>query len=152
MPVPTPKPETLKDWVTQNKPNVPDTALAALATCYRSAAEGIEKGAFKTQTSAYAALRTATQTKIKPEIWGDFLDNLETQITEKLAGNTDVKTLGKLFEEVAAGLTPTLEDEVGFKQIATPQPGATCPDPTGKACQVPTSYPAQRTIPLLNRR
>jgi hypothetical protein len=114
-PIPLPKPETLKDWVTQNKPAVPDTALAALATCYRSAAEGIEKGAFKTQTSASSALRTATQTKIKPEVWGDFLDKLETQITEKLAGSSEVKKLGELFEEVADGLRLQTSD-IGLQE------------------------------------
>ncbi|MGL6193242.1 MAG: hypothetical protein ACRC2T_00300 [Thermoguttaceae bacterium] len=140
-PTPLPKPETLTEWVKENKPSVPDTATAALASCYQSAAEGIEKGAFKTQTSAYSALRTATQTKIKPELWGEFLDKLETQITEKLAGSSDTKKLGELFREVATGLnvTPSITETVDIPIIGSAKPSPVSADCSTGTCPPPTT-------------
>ncbi|MGL6195839.1 MAG: hypothetical protein ACRC2T_13565 [Thermoguttaceae bacterium] len=145
-PTPPPKPETLTEWVKENKPNIPDTAASALASCYQSAAEGIEKGTFKTQASAYSALRAATQTKIKPELWGEFLDKLEMQITEKLAGSTDTKKLGELFREVATGLnvTPSITETVDIPIIDSAKPLPTSADCATGVCPSTTPYIRRR--------
>jgi hypothetical protein len=108
-PSPTPKPapspnQSLKDWVTQNVPDAGKQDSAALASCYESAASDIESGAILSQEAAFSAIRMATMTKIDIEIWKKFLDELAVKIEEKLAGNKDVKELGNLFQEIAAGL------------------------------------------------
>ena len=148
-PDPTPKPNpppitTLKDWVSQNVPEAGKSKAAALASCYESAALGIESDSIRSQEAAFSVIRTATQTKIDIEIWSTFLDALSDKITEKLAGNNNVKTLGTIFNEIAEGLksvsaTETqAEPEVSVPDIIpfpTTSQSLTCPDPTGKACQ-----------------
>ncbi len=150
-PDPTPKPNpspiiTLKDWVTQNVPESGVKQAAALASCYESAATGIESGSIRSQEAAFSVIRTASQTKIDIEIWSTFLDGLAEKIVQKLAGNNDVKALGTIFSEIAEGLKAVAVSDVG--SVAEPEnsgpdiipfpttsPTSTCPDPTGKACQ-----------------
>jgi hypothetical protein len=121
-PTPTPNPVTLSNWVTQNIPTAGHSQAAALASCYESAAEAIDKGTIKTPAAAYSALRTATQTKINIGIWQPFLDDLSIKITENLNGSTDVKKLGTLFSEIAIGLKAVslVEPEVSTDEIVEP--------------------------------
>ncbi len=148
-PDPTPNPPpitTLKDWVTKNVPESGVKQAAALASCYESAATGIESGSIRSQEAAFSVIRTASQTKIDIEIWSTFLDGLAEKIVQKLAGNNDVKALGTIFSEIAEGLKAVAVSDVG--SVAEPEnsgpdiipfpttsPTSTCPDPTGKACQ-----------------
>ena len=125
-PDPTPKPNppnpnfTLKDWVTQNVPESGQKQAAALASCYESAANGIESGSIHSQEAALSVIRTASQTKIDNETWSEFLDTLSERITEKLAGNSDVKSLGTIFSEIAEGLRERFQaSDVGLQEIAT---------------------------------
>lgn len=148
-PDPTPKPNpppivTLKDWVLQNVPDAGKSKAAALASCYESAAQGIENGSIRTQEAAFSVIRTASQTKIDIEVWSEFLDGLAEKIVEKLEGDNDVKVLGTIFSEIADGLkaVSNAETQQG-NDIASPiilpftpsKQAATCPDPTGRACQ-----------------
>ncbi len=128
-PDPTPKPnpppnpiQSLKDWVSQNVP-----------------VAGKNKAAF-------SVIRTASQTKIDVETWSSFLDTLSGKITEKLAGSTDVKTLGTIFSEIAEGLKAVAVSDTGTPAepensepdiLPFPQADSisTCPDPGGEACQ-----------------
>jgi hypothetical protein len=107
-PTPTPKPEppptNLTEWVTKNIPEGGQNQCAALASCYEAAADGIDKGSIKTPEAAFSAIRTATQTKIKSDIWGSFLDQLAVKVTEKVDGSNDVRKLGAIFSEIASGL------------------------------------------------
>ena len=171
-PTPTPQPVVLGEWIKQNIPEAGLGQCAALATCYESAADAIEKNAIRTTDAAFSTLRTATQTKIKPEIWGTFLDQLAVKVTEKLA-NGDVKKLGAIFIEIADGLKAVTdvgdvpEDEASpslseVKPVAetlklpSSTPATTrssspdvCPDPTGQACQpapVPTTLLQYRRL------
>ncbi len=108
-PPPNPKPnpppnQTLKDWVAQNIPDTGTSTAAALAACYESVAQEIEKGSILSQEAAFSALRTATQTKIDIGIWSGFLDTLSEKVTETLDGSTDIHRLGTIFTEIADGL------------------------------------------------
>ena len=108
-PDPTPKPNpppnlSLSDWVTQNVPEAGRHQCAALASCYEATANAIENGSILTQAAAFSTIRTASQTKIDVEIWSEFLEALSTKVNTALAGNTDVKKLGTIFREIAAGL------------------------------------------------
>ncbi len=106
-PSPTPNPppiNSLKDWVTQNVPDAGIQDSAALASCYASAARDIESGAIVSQEAAFAAIRMATQTKIDMETWASFLDELAMRVSEKLAGNKDVKILGDMLRDISDGL------------------------------------------------
>ena len=148
-PDPTPNPPpitTLKDWVTKNVPESGVKQAAALASCYESAAQGIENGSIRTLEAAFSVIRTASQTKIDTEIWSSFLDTLSGKITEKLAGNTDVKTLGTIFGEIAEGLKAVAVSDTGTPAepelsepdiLPFPQTDfiPACPDPGGEACQ-----------------
>ena len=145
-PTPTPQPANLTEWVTQNIPEGGRSQSAALASCYESAADGIDKGAIKSTEAAFSAIRTGAQTKIKPDIWGTFLDALSIKITEKLDGSNDVRKLGTIFSEVANGLKAVSdtgdipEDATPFSEILklpATSPAANCDSPSG-ACTVPT--------------
>ena len=103
-PTPIPQPANLTEWVTKNIPEPGRSQAAALASCYEATAEAIEKNAIRTTEAAFSTLRTATQTKIKPDIWGSFLDQLAVKVTEKLDGSSDVRKLGTIFSEIANGL------------------------------------------------
>jgi hypothetical protein len=162
-PSPTPPPTIiLGEWIKQNIPEAGRGQCAALAACYEAAADAIEKNAIRTPDAAFSTLRTATQTKIKPEIWGTFLDQLSGKVTDKLE-NGDVKKLGTIFIEIADGLKAVVD--VGDVPDESPQlsevkpsaetlklpptapatnrssPPVICSDPTGQACK-PTSTPA----------
>jgi len=63
--------------------------------------------------------------------WEKFLDDLADQIQSKLAGNTEIRPLGTLFREIADGLKTKPEVSVPLEAV--------CPDPTGAACQQPTT-------------
>ena len=150
-PTPTPQPANLGEWIKQSIPDAGRGQCAALTACYEAAADGIEKGSIKTPEAAFSVIRTATQTKIKPDIWGPFLDQLSGKINEKLDGNTDVKKLGTIFSEIANGLKAVSdtgdvpEDKSPISEaLILPQnipvtnyisPPSVCSDPTGKACQ-----------------
>ena len=150
-PPPTPQPANLGEWIRQNIPDAGRGQCAALAACYEAAADGIEKGSIKTPEAAFSVIRTATQTKIKPDIWGPFLDQLSGKINEKLDGNTDVKKLGTIFSEIANSLKAVSdtgdipEDKSSISEaLKLPttapatnyiSPPSVCTDPTGKACQ-----------------
>jgi hypothetical protein len=108
-PSPKPEPTNLADWVTKNIPEGGRSQCTALASCYESAADGIDNGSIRTPEAAYSTLRTATQTKIKPEIWGNFLDQLSVKVTEKMGGSNDVKKLGTIFSDIAVGLKTILQ-------------------------------------------
>ena len=111
-PTPQPKPDpptSLTEWIAQNIPDAGRGQCTALASCYESAAEGIDKGSIRTPEAAYSTLRTVTQTKIKPEIWGTFLDALSIKITERLDGSNDIKKLGTIFSDIAVGLKTVLQ-------------------------------------------
>ena len=148
-PQPNPNPAlVLKDWVRRNVPESGQKQAAALASCYESAASSIEGGSIRTQEAALSVIRTASQTKINKEAWSGFLDTLSEKITEKLAGSSDVKSLGTIFSEIAEGLKAVVVSDTGNVAVpeasvpmtmpltipAKPQ-AAVCPDPTGKACQ-----------------
>ena len=104
-PEPEPEPKTLSEWIRQNVPEAGKPQAVVLASCYRSAAEGIEKGTIKSSEAAFSVIRTNTQTKIKLDVWQKFLDELSVKINEKLAGTTDVKKLGEIFSEIANSLS-----------------------------------------------
>ncbi|GHT16630.1 hypothetical protein FACS1894189_0770 [Planctomycetales bacterium] len=108
-PNPTP-PATLKDWVTQNVPAEGKTQATALADCYESVADSINKETIKTADAAFALLRSAAQTKIKTDVWKPFLDELSVKVTESINGSTDIKTLSLIFSEIAADLKTAQED------------------------------------------
>ncbi|MCL2305694.1 MAG: hypothetical protein FWC43_10150 [Planctomycetaceae bacterium] len=144
-PTPIPQPANLTEWVTKNIPESGRSQAAALASCYEAAAEAIEKNAIRTTEAAFSTLRTATQTKIKPDIWGSFLDQLAVKVTEKLDGSNDVKKLGTIFSEIANGLRLQTSDgrlqnehSDGESTIST-NPDAPIPD----VCCLPsaTSHP-----------
>ena len=103
-PHPTPTPANLTEWVTKNIPEDGQSQCAALASCYEATAEAIEKNTIRTTEAAFSTLRTATQTKIKPDIWGPFLDQLVVKVTERLDGSNDVRKLGVIFSEITNGL------------------------------------------------
>ncbi len=136
-PEPQPEPTTLSDWVRQNIPEAGKSQCSVLASCYESAALGIERGSIKSPEAAFSAIRTNTQTKIKLDIWKDFLDKLSEKINERFSGNRDIWELGAIFKEIADGLktgvtvqaVPTNEKKPMVNQ-------AYCPDPTGRACQI----------------
>jgi hypothetical protein len=111
-PKPTPNPVTLSSWVTKNIPATGYSQAAALASCYESAAEAIDKGTIKTTAAAYSALRTATQTKINIDVWQPFLDELSVKITERLDGSSDIKKLGTVFSEIAVGLKTVSDTKI----------------------------------------
>jgi len=144
-PNPTPQPANLTEWVTKNIPEGGQGQCAALASCYESAADGIDKGAIKSTEAAFSAIRTATQTKIKPELWGTFLDALSIKITEKMDGSSDVRKLGAIFSEIASGLK-TVSDASDIPEDATPfserfklpsaPPAVNCDSPSG-VCPAP---------------
>jgi hypothetical protein len=144
--------------VKQNSPEAGRNQCAALASCYESAAEGIERGAIKSQEAAFSAIRTATQPKIKPEVWEKFLDQLAVKVMEKLEGSNDTKKLGTIFSEIAEGLKAVSEEHMSFSEskafsealkipsiipaAGSISPPGVCTDPTGKACQPqPTIQP-----------
>ena len=109
-PAPKPNPSTsLTEWIAQNIPDGGRGQCTALASCYESATEGIDKGSIKTPEAAFSAIRTVTQTKIKPEIWGNFLDQLSVKVTEKMGGSNDIQKLGAIFKEIADGLKTILQ-------------------------------------------
>jgi hypothetical protein len=162
-PTPTPKPTPptvlLGEWIKQNVPEGGRGQCAALAACYEATADAIEKGAIRTPDAAYSTLRTATQTKIKPEKWGSFLDQLSVKVTEKL-GDGDVKKLGTIFTEIVEGLK-AVADVGEVLDIGLQTSGSStsqipedknlkptiCSDPTGQACQLaPASTPAPTTL------
>jgi hypothetical protein len=133
-PQPTPEPSppaTLTEWVRQNVPDVAQEQRAVLASIYGSTAAAIDKGTIRSQAAAFSSIRTNTQAKIKPGTWEKFLDDLAVQIESKLGGSTDIKTLGLLFREIADGLKARPEVPAFFE--------VACPDPTGAACQTPTT-------------
>ena len=152
-PTPTPPPANLTEWVTKNIPDGGQSQCAALASCYESAAEGIEKGSIRTTEAAFSAIRTATQTKIKPEIWGTFLDALAIKITEKMDGSNDVRKLGAIFSEIVSGLKavsdtgdiPENEMLSEVLKLPTAPPAANCDSPSG-TCPVPTVKPTPTYI------
>ena len=167
-PTPTPKPTPptvlLGEWIRQNVPEAGRGQCAALAACYEATADAIEKGAIRTTDAAYSTLRTATQTKIKPEKWSSFLDQLAMKVTEKL-GDGDVKKLGTILTEIADGLkavselSDVPEDKVpGSSDTKIPETKSPiCSDPTGQACQLApkptsTSTPTPTTTLFQYRR
>ena len=103
-PTPMPTPTNLAEWITKHIPEGGQSQCAALASCYEATAEAIEKNTVRTAEAAFSTLRTATQTKIKPAIWGSFLDQLAVNVTERLDGSNDVRKLGVIFSEIANGL------------------------------------------------
>jgi len=109
-PTPSPQPANLTEWVTNNIPADGQRQCAALASCYEAAADGIDKGSIKSIDAAFAAIRTASQTKIKPGLWGPFLDQLAVKVTEKLDGSNDIRKLGTIFKEIAEGLRRQASD------------------------------------------
>jgi len=119
-PIPNPKPEpsNLAEWVAKNIPEEGRSQCAALASCYEATAEAIEKNTIQTTEAAFSTLRTATQTKIKPDIWGPFLDQLAVKVTERLDGSNDVRKLGAIFSEIANGLKAVSDtgDEFPFSE------------------------------------
>ncbi|GHT31623.1 hypothetical protein FACS1894214_3090 [Planctomycetales bacterium] len=145
-PNPSPKPNpnppaTLKDWVTQNVPAEGKTQSAALADCYESVADFINKGTITTVDAAFALLRSATQTKIKTDVWKQFLDELSVKVTESINGSTDIKTLASLFSEIAAGLK-AVSDSVA--DVSIDESGGECINGT---CPYSTdTQPTQRRI------
>jgi hypothetical protein len=137
-PEPTPEPSNLTEWVRQNLRNVPETGQAtALATIYEATADAIDKGTIRTQAAAFSSVRTNTQAKIKPGTWESFLEELAVQIQSKLDGATEIKPLGLLFREIAAGLKSSGKVQTGPEVPASM--GAVCTDPTGAACLTPTT-------------
>jgi len=157
-PTPTPQPADFGQWIKQNVPDAGRGQCAALAACYEAAAEGIDKGTIKTPEAAFSAIRTCSQTKIKPEIWGIFLDILSEKITEKLDGNTDVKKLGTIFSEISSALkaVSTTEDAAdqlseALKLPSSPPPAnfisppSTGVDPTGRTSQPQTTIQYRRS-------
>jgi len=119
-PIPNPKPEpsNLAVWVAKNIPEEGRSQCAALASCYEATAEAIEKNTIRTTEAAFSTLRTATQTKVKPDIWGSFLDQLAVKVTERLDGSNDVRKLGVIFSEIANGLKSVSDtgDELPFSE------------------------------------
>ena len=83
IPNPTPEPTNLTDWVSKNIPEGGRSQCTALASCYESAVEGIDKGTIKSIDAAYSAIRTATQTKIKPEVWGKSFNNKSAAVGKR---------------------------------------------------------------------
>ena len=155
-PPPTPQPTNFGDWIKQNVPGAGRGQSASLAACYENAADGIDKGTIKTSEAAFSAIRTCTQTKIKPEIWGNFLDTLSVKIMEKQDGNSDVKKLSTIFSEIATALKAVSTPENAGDQLSEAlklptsspptnfiSPPSLCTDPTGKACQ-PTIIQTRR--------
>ena len=162
---PPPQPVNLGEWVKQNIPDAGRGQCAALASCYESAADGIDKGSIRTTEAAYSTLRTATQTKIKPEIWGPFLDQLAIKVTENMAGSNDTRKLGTIFSEIANGLRLQASDDRLQEEVfqipdweslpearslksdafSTP-PAANCDSPSG-VCPNPVVKPT----PIINR-
>lgn len=143
-PTPEPQPERLSDWVRQNIPKAGKPQAMALASCYESAASAIEKGTINTPEAAFSAIRTNTQTKIKVEVWKDFLEQLSGKITVELGEAKDIKKLGTIFSEISVGLKTVSGTEIQpgddltapiIPPFTPPYQTATCPDPTGKACQ-----------------
>ena len=166
-PDPTPKPNpppkpavTLKDWVSQNVPEAGKSKAAALASCYESAALGIENGSIRSQEAAYSVIRTASQTKINVETWSTFLDGLAEQIVHQLNGEASVARLGVIFAEIAEGLKavsiPETISLAIIEEIVQPvlpvsplvsseKPTVICPDPTGRACQTQPTIQYRRS-------
>jgi len=98
----------------KNIPEGGQSQCAVLASCYETTAEAIEKNTIRTTEAAFSTLRTATQTKIKPDIWGPFLDQLAVKVTERLGGSNDVRKLGVIFSEIANGLKAVSDTEEGM--------------------------------------
>ncbi len=123
-PEPQPEPSSLSDWVRQNIPDAGKSQAAALASCYDSAVMGIERGSIKSPEAAFSAIRTCTQTKVKLDVWKDFLDKLSEKVNERFSGNRDIRELAAIFKEIADGLKG--------KPKEIPKENA-CLDPTGNA-------------------
>ncbi len=122
-PEPQPEPATLSDWVRQNIPEKGKSQCFALASCYDSAALGIANGSIKSPEAAFSAIRTCTQTKVKLDIWKDFLDKLSEKVNERFSGNRDIKELGAVFREIADGLKGKPEEIPKESEC----PDKTCP-------------------------
>ncbi len=136
-PKPEPEPSNLSDWVRQNIPEAGKSQCSVLASCYESAALGIERGSIKTPEAAFSAIRTNTQTKIKIDVWKDFLDKLSEKINERYTGNRDIKELGAIFKEIADGMKTGITAQTVPTNEKKPMANqAYCSDPTGQACQV----------------
>ncbi len=136
-PKPNPEPQNLSDWVRQNIPEAGKSQCSVLASCYESAALGIERGSIRTPEAAFSAIRTNTQTKINIAVWKDFLDQLSEMINERYSGNRDIKGLGAMFKEIADGLkTGVTVQTVPMNEKKPMVNQAYCPDPTGRACQI----------------
>ncbi|MDR1383329.1 MAG: hypothetical protein LBJ67_05730, partial [Planctomycetaceae bacterium] len=90
-PTPEPEPKTLKDWVKQNIPQQGTSEVKFLAENYESVASALERGTIRTAAAGYAAIRTASQTKINPKIWSEFLNGLEKQIHENVGDSPTPK-------------------------------------------------------------
>ncbi len=122
-PDPTPKPNpppnlSILEWVSQNIPEAGRHQCAALASCYDATANAIESGSILTQAAAFSTIRTASHTKIDVAIWSEFLDALSAKMNVELGGSTDVKKIGAIFREIAAGLSAvSMELEVSIPDI-----------------------------------
>ena len=130
-PNPEPEPENLTQWVRQNIPDAGRAQAAVLASIYETTADAIERGTIRTQAAAFSSIRANTQAKIKPGTWDKFLEELADQIQSKLGGSMEIRPLGTLFREIADGLKAKPAFSVPLETV--------CPDPTGAACQQPTT-------------
>lgn len=104
-PEPSPQPKTIKDWVKQNIPQQGTSEVKFLAESYESVASAMERGTIRTTAAGYAAIRTASQTKINPKIWSEFLTGLEKQIHENVGDSPTPKELAAVFQQIADGFT-----------------------------------------------
>jgi hypothetical protein len=96
----------------------------------------------KSQEAAFSAIRTATQTKIKPEVWEKFLDQLAVKVLEKLEGSGDVKKLGAIFSEIAEGLKAVSESgDIPEEKIPFSESRA-----FSEAFKIPSTFPAANAV------
>jgi hypothetical protein len=119
-PKPEPEPQTLTEWVKQNVPEAAKSQSNILASVYESAASGIERGTIRTPEAAFSSVRTNTQSKIKLDLWRDFLDQLSEKVNERYTNNRDIKELGVIFSEIANGLRLEPRDQRVEAPSATP--------------------------------
>ena len=140
-PEPKPEPQTLSEWVKKNVPENAKSQSNILASVYESAASGIERGTIRTPEAAFSSVRTNTQSKIKLDLWRDFLDQLSEKVNERYTNNRDIKELGTIFNEIAVGLKTEIKPQSVPENEKKPVVNQSfCPDPTGNACQVRPRY------------
>ena len=119
-PEPKPEPQSLTEWIKENVPEAAKSQSNILASVYESAASGIERGTIRTPEAAFSSVRTNTQSKIKLELWRDFLDKLSEKVNERYTNNRDIKALGVIFSEIADGLKTETRGQMAETSKAIP--------------------------------